>query len=37
MEIITEFVKDFNSGKINFGPLGNALVEAARRGNKNDV
>jgi hypothetical protein len=29
MEIINEFVKDFQSGKIDFGPLGNALIDAA--------
>jgi hypothetical protein len=36
MEIINEFVKDFQAGKIDFGPLGNALVEATRRMKKSN-
>jgi hypothetical protein len=31
MEIIQAFVKDFQGGKINFGPLGNALVDVIGR------
>jgi hypothetical protein len=30
MEMIQEFVEDFQAGKIDFGPLGNALVEGFR-------
>jgi hypothetical protein len=36
MEMIQEFVKDFQGGKIDFGPLGNALIDAAAMQKKNE-
>jgi hypothetical protein len=36
MEIIQAFVKDAQGGKINFGPLGNALIDVVGRKKKDD-
>jgi hypothetical protein len=36
MEIMTEFVKDFRSGKIDFGLLGNALIDVFGRQKKSE-
>lgn len=36
MELMTEFVGDVAEGKVNFGPLGNALIDMVMRKRKDD-